>query len=250
MGAARARHGSGKALAHVGDSRDRLLVGGLDPAGLDVLAEHVGHHRDLVSEVIEGDEHVRDHQREVGQPELVGIGRSDRGLGVADEVVAEQADGAPGERRPALGHRRGAMALELGRHGAVGVLPLARLTAHAENPGVETNRRPRAHSHERPAPEALSLLGRLEQERGAAAAELEVGRDRGLAVVDEGVAQRHDRVLAGERARVVETRSDSELARGARRDGRAHRRPRSAPAGIELGEGVGQRKVAGGQQHG
>ena len=44
---------------------------------------------------------VGDHQRHVGQPERVGVGLAER-LDRADQVVAEEADGAAGERRQAL----------------------------------------------------------------------------------------------------------------------------------------------------
>ncbi len=89
---------------------------------------------------------------------------------------------------------------------------------------------------ERPAPEALALLGGLEQERRPAAAQLEVGGDGRLAVVDERVAQRHERVVARQLAHLVER-------------GRVEVR-RSAATAIELLEGVGEAEAARGQQHG
>ena len=46
----------------------------------------------------------------------------------------------------------------------------------------------RLEADERPAPDALALLGGLEQEGGAAAAQLEKGRDGRLGVLDEGLA--------------------------------------------------------------
>ena len=47
--------------------------------------------------MVEGDDQLADHQRQVGQPERVGVGIGER-LDRADEVVAEQADGTAGER--------------------------------------------------------------------------------------------------------------------------------------------------------
>ena len=49
-------------------------------------------------------------------------------------------------------------------------------------------------------PDALALVGGLEQEGGLVAAELQEGRDRRLAVVDERLAQRDERVHARELA--------------------------------------------------
>ena len=49
--------------------------------------------------VVEGDDQLRDHQRQVGEAERVGVRLAER-LDGADEVVAEQADGAAGERQP------------------------------------------------------------------------------------------------------------------------------------------------------
>ena len=59
-------------------------------------------------EVVEDDEHVGEHQRHVRQPEHVGVRLAER-LDGADEVVAEVADRAAGERRQ-VGQRRLAVA--------------------------------------------------------------------------------------------------------------------------------------------
>jgi hypothetical protein len=191
-----ARDRRGQALAHVGDRGHRAGVARLDVA----LGEHVREHRDGVGEVVEGEQHIRDHQREVGDAEVVGVRLANGRLGRAHQVVAEQAHGAPRERRQAL-HRRQPVLLELLRDGLVGIVGIARV--HADH-------RARLHAEERPAPEALPLLGRLQQERRSLAAQLEVGRDRGLRVGDEGVAQRHERVLAGQLAHLVERRAHGE----------------------------------------
>ena len=54
-----------------------------------------------MAQVVEDEQQVGDHQRHVGQPERVGIGLAER-LDGADQVVAEEADGAAGKRRQAL----------------------------------------------------------------------------------------------------------------------------------------------------
>ena len=89
------RHRLAEPLAHLADRLHGARVCVLDPAVLD---EGVGDQRHLVALVIEGDEQVADHQRHVGQADRVGV-RLVQGLDRADEVVAEEAHGAPGERR-------------------------------------------------------------------------------------------------------------------------------------------------------
>ncbi len=54
-------------------------------------------------EVVEDDEHVREHERHVGEPQRIRRGVAE-GLDAADEVVAEEAHRAPGEGRR-VGHR-------------------------------------------------------------------------------------------------------------------------------------------------
>ena len=95
----RDRHRAAQAVADVGDRRRGALVGGVDLAAL--LGEGAGHDRQLVAQVVEDEQHVGDHQRHVGQPERVGVGLAER-LDRAHQVVAEEADGAAGERRQAL----------------------------------------------------------------------------------------------------------------------------------------------------
>ena len=95
----RDRHRAAQAAADVGDRRRGPLVGGVDLAVL--LGEGAGEDRQLVAEVVEDEQHVGDHQRHVGQPERVGIRLAER-LDRADQVVAEEADGAAGEGRQAL----------------------------------------------------------------------------------------------------------------------------------------------------
>ena len=67
-------------------------------------------------EVVEDDEHVGEHQRHVRQPEHVRVRVAER-LDGADEVVAEVADRAAGERRE-VGQRRLAVAADLARRRA------------------------------------------------------------------------------------------------------------------------------------
>ena len=67
-----------------------------------------------------------------------------------------------------------------------------------------------APADERPAPDALALLSRLQQEGGPVAAQLEEGGHRRLAVLDERVRDGDQVVVAGELAGCVEARPDLE----------------------------------------
>jgi hypothetical protein len=179
-----------------------------------------------VAHVVERNERLGDDQRHVRETDRVRVRLGER-LNRADEVVAEEADRAAGERRQAVdrgdrvtvevladrrvgvGHppRRG--------RGGIGFGLLGELT------GGPAEHRARPKADERVAPEP-PLLRRLEQERGAAClAELEEGGDRRLAVVDERGPDR-DRVGArGELAGALERRLDPQQ-RGrcaSRRDG-------------------------------
>ena len=151
-------------------------------------------------EVVERDERVREHQREVREPDRVRVRRAER-LDGAHAVVAEEADRAAGERRQA-GDRRLAVALDLGGRERVGVAAVGERPAHdAARPVAD----------ERPAPDALALLGGLEQEGGPGAAQLEERGDGRLAVLEVGLADR-DEVVArlGERPDLVEAGRDAE----------------------------------------
>ena len=155
-------------------------------------------------EVVEDHEHVGEHQRHVRQPDGVGVGVAQR-LDRAHEVVAEEADRAAGERRR-LGERRLAEGADLGGGQRVGVAAVAQRPAHDLA---------RAHADEAEAPDALALLGGLEQEGGelrVAPAQLQEGADRRLEVVDEAVAQGDEVVLARQLAHLVERRLDAQSA--------------------------------------
>jgi hypothetical protein len=165
-----------------------------------------------VLEVVEGQQEVGDHEREVRDSKRIGAGRSDGRLGVAGEVVAEEAHRAAGEGRKVEVGRR-LVALELACHRGEGVVKGPFLAVHREHAPVEPDDGPRLEAEERPAAEALALLGRLEEEGGAVAAQLEVCGHRRLAVVDERVAKRHDGVLAGQAADLLEPGRDVELER-------------------------------------
>ena len=154
-------------------------------------------------EVVEDHEHVGEHERHVRQPDGVGVGVAER-LDGAHEVVAEEADGAAREGR-GVGERRLAEGADLGRGQRVGVAAVAQRPAHDLA---------RAHADEAEAPDALALLGGLEQEGGelrVAPAQLEERADRCLEVVDEAVAQRDEVVLAGQLAHLVQRRLDGQL---------------------------------------
>ena len=149
-------------------------------------------------EVVEDHEHVGEHQRHVRQPDGVRVGVAQR-LDGAHEVVAEEADGAAREGRR-VGERRLAEGADLGSGQRVGVAAIAQRPAHDLA---------RAHADEAEAPDALALLGGLEQEGGElriAPAQLEERAHRRLEVVDEAVAQGDEVVLAGQLAHLVERR--------------------------------------------
>ncbi len=175
----------------VADALDRR--GGVRVALLDVravLREHVHEDRDRVLEVIEHDQHVAEHQRHVRQAQRVGVRLAER-LDGPHEVVREEPDGTAGERRQ-IGQRRLRPAPDL-RGGQ-----RIRVARVAERPAQH---RPRPDPDEAVAPDALPLLGRLQEERRlvrGAGAQLEERRDRRLAVVDEDVPQGHERVVPRE----------------------------------------------------
>ena len=211
----RAREGVG-AIAGTGpasrrrafcDRGQRVGVGILD---LAVVGVHVDEDRDRVLEVVEDHEHVGEHQRHVRQPDGVGVGIAQR-LDRAHEVVGEEAHRAAGERRR-LGERRLAEGGDLRGGQRVGVAVVAQRPAHDLA---------RAHADEAEAPDALALLGGLQQEGGElriAPAQLQEGAHRRLEVVDEAVAQGDEVVLARQLAHLVERRLDPQC-RGVSGDG-------------------------------
>ena len=107
-------------------------------------------------EVVEDDQHVGEHQRHVGQAERRRGWARRACLDRAHEVVAEVADRAAGERRQRRATAPGVNARDLLGRERVGV------AAVAQRPAQHLAR---AHADERVAPDALALLGRLEQER-------------------------------------------------------------------------------------
>ena len=176
----RARQRAGEPLADLADRLLRALVGGL------VLVDvGVGEDRHRVLEVVEGDDDVGQHERHVGQADRVGVdGR--QALDGAHAVVAEEADRAAREGDRLVG-RRLPEAADLGRRQRVRVAAVGQAPAH---------HLARLVADERPAADALALLGRLEQEGRAGAAQLQERADRRLAVLDEGLADR-DEVVRG-----------------------------------------------------
>ena len=135
-----------------------------------VVGVDVGEHRDRVLEVVEHDQRVGQHQRQVGHADRVGVRLAER-LDGAHEVVGEHADRAAGERRQ-VRERRGVEAVEL-RGGE-----RVRVAGIAERPAQHLAR---AEADERVAPDA-ALVGRLEQER-------RVRRSRSFRNADTGVWQ-------------------------------------------------------------
>ena len=208
----RTGHRAGQTPAHLGDRLNRTRVGGLEV----VVGVHVDQHGDRVLEVIEHDQRVGQHQREVGNAELVRVGLAER-LDRADEVVGEHADGAAGERRQ-VGQRRRAEPAQLGLGQRV------RVTGIAERPAQHV---PGTEADERVAPDP-ALVGRLEQERRSVVAQLQERRHRRLAVVDERLADRNQVVRPRQRAHLLERRR---RAGGRAVSGDGHRAPaRRRPA--------------------
>ena len=202
--------GPGEPLAHLADRLDGARVRGLDPAVLVDVG--VGQHGHGVAQVVEGDDHVGEHQRHVRQPDRVRVGLREA-LDRAHAVVAEEAHRAAREGRQAV-DRRLAVARDLGGGERVRVSPVGQAPAHHAA---------RLVADERPAADALALLGGLEQERRAGAAQLQEGGDGRLAVLDEGVRDRDQVVVAGQGPRLVEARRDLQRLSG---DGQAAPSPR------------------------
>src|SRR5438445_238225 len=103
-----------------------------------------------------------------------------------------------GSRRPASERGTGARrrsrtstiaSTALAGHGRLRIRLVAGLAIHGQPAALEPHDRALLHAEERPAAKALTLLGRLEEERGALAAQLEVSRHGRLAVVDEAAAE-------------------------------------------------------------
>ena len=101
-------HRTGELGADLGDRRDGVGVGAVEVGVVDV---DVGDDRDRVLEVVEDDQDVGQHQRQVGQAEHVAVRLAERRLDCSDEVVAEQptappVNGAHRASRPAVGGDR------------------------------------------------------------------------------------------------------------------------------------------------
>jgi hypothetical protein len=109
----------GTGPAHLGDRVERPRVGGVEV----VVGVHVGDHGDRVLEVIERDQRVGQHQRQVGRADRVRVRLAQR-LDGADQVVGEQTDGAPGEGRQ-VGQRRRPEPAEFRRRQGIGIAAVA-----------------------------------------------------------------------------------------------------------------------------
>ena len=176
----RPRQRAGEPLAHLADRVARTLV-----RGLVLVDVGVGQDRHRVLEMVEGDDDVGQHERHVRQPDRIRVDVR-QALDGPHAVVAEEADRAAREGDRLLG-RSLAEARDLGRRERV------RVAALGQRPAQHLAR---LVADERPAADALALLGRLEQERRAGAAQLQERADRRLAVLDEGLADR-DEVVRG-----------------------------------------------------
>ena len=159
--------GGARSAARLLDQARGALVRRLDLVG--AVNARVGEHRHLVLEVVEGDHQLADHQREVGDPERVRVGRA-QALDGAHEVVAEVADRPARERR-----RRSASATRYspaaprpphrGRRPRCRPVPGPRARSASLRPAQLD---PGAKAEERVAAEPPALLGGLEQEARAA----------------------------------------------------------------------------------
>ena len=79
--------------------------------------------------MVEGDDHVGEHQRHVRQPEHVRVGLG-QALDGAHAVEAEEADGAAGERRQAGDRRLAVLGDGLGAGERVRVAAVGQAPAH------------------------------------------------------------------------------------------------------------------------
>ena len=181
------RQRAGEPGSNLADGLDGARVGGVDAAL--VVEVGVGQDRDRVAQVVEGDDHVGEHQRHVRQPEHVRVGLR-QALDGAHAVEAEEADGAARERRQAGD-------LGLADLGDRLVGERVRVSPVGQAPADDALRAP---ADERVAADLLALLGGLQQEGRAVAAQLQERGDGRLAVLDEGVGDR-DEVVVARRAR-------------------------------------------------
>ena len=123
-----AGHGPGQPLAHVGDRLRGVAV-----RRLHVVTRHdVRQDRDLVAQVVEGDQHVGDHQREVGHAGVVGVGARRRSA--RRRARGRSRTGPRRRRRTAAAPRAGRSA-----------------SGRARRPPARTGRRPRARRRPRSA---------------------------------------------------------------------------------------------------
>ena len=189
------RRGGHRARKRSANGLDRRLGTGPSLAAGEVE----GDHGELVLQVVECEHHLAHHQRQVGKPERIRIGRAEV-LDRAHEVVAEDADRPAGERRQLVAVGK-PVAVEQPGDRTVGIVLVGLLDPVALVDGQPALRpadhRVRAEAEERVAAEA-PLLGGLEEVRGPGAdvrigAQLQERRDRRLAVVDEPGDDRDDR---------------------------------------------------------
>ena len=186
----------GQGTLHPGDALRGRIPGIADVGAF--LDEEVHDHAERVLEVVEDDEQVAEHQRHVGETDHVGIWLPE-GLDRPDEVVSEVAHEPAREGRQSVdGRLLPAPGQLLGEAVGVAAIP--------ERPAQDL---PGRKPDEAVAAKALALLGGLEQERrltGGQRTELEEGRDRRLAVVDDLQPQGYQRVLPGQADRLVTRR--------------------------------------------
>ena len=177
-----------------------------------------------MAQVVEREDDVGQHQRHVREPDRVRVGLG-QPLDGAHAVVAEEADRAARERRQAV-HRRLAVARHLGGGERV------RVAAVGQAPADDAAR---LVADERPAADALPLLGGLQQERRAGAAQLQERGDGRLAVLDERVRDRDEVVLPRQGPGLLERDAEGDL---------------SATAAKQHPLRVGEAETARAQQHG
>ena len=155
-------------LPDLGDRGRRLFIRPLEVGGIPLRSEDVGQDRHLVAQVVEGQQDVGDHQRQVGMPASSGFGSPTVGSALRARSYPNRPT-AP----PANGGSPSSGAIpyqeELLRDMGVEVRVVAQVHPHD---------RARAKAEERTAPETLALLGGLEQKGRPAAAQLEIGGDR------------------------------------------------------------------------
>ena len=155
---------------------------------------------DLLLDVVEGEYLVEEHQAGVGHAEFV-LGQRGQALDLADDVVAEESDGAGGERgqsRQARGRVAAERLLQLGEDVALEAAAIAALF-DGDRRSARDDLLVRLDADEGIAADVLAALDRFEQKRlGLVGGDAQEGRDGRLEVRRDGAVDGDERVLVRE----------------------------------------------------